>query len=66
MLKSLFFMRLNTAGIVIGWLSVLGSFVTIIAEGVALGYADVISQMIVKHSESSNTQIDYDAVHSRE
>lgn len=66
MLKSLFFMRLNTAGVVIGWLSVFGSFVAIIAEGVALGYADVIAKMIVEHSDSSNTPTDYDAVHSRE
>lgn len=65
MLKSLFFMRLNTAGIVIGWLSVVGSLLAIIVEGVALGYADMIAQQIVKQLDSNAKPDTYDVVHSR-
>lgn len=67
MVNSLFFMRLNTAGVVIGWLGVIKNFVAIIAEGVALGYADVIAHQIVDNSKNStNTTYDYEGVHMGE
>ncbi|KAH8407410.1 hypothetical protein KR222_008417 [Zaprionus bogoriensis] len=61
MLRSLFLMRLNTAGVVIGWLGVVGSFVMIIAQAVILGFADVIAQAFVKESDD---KIKYEEVHT--
>lgn len=65
MVESLFFMRLNTAGVVIGWLGVLKNFVAIIAEGIALGYADVIAHQIMENTKNS-TDTSYEGVHMGE
>lgn len=67
MVESLFFMRLNTAGVVIGWLGVVRNFVAIIAEGIALGYADVIAHQIIENTKNNpNTNYEYEGVHMGE
>eukprot|EP00099_Drosophila_melanogaster_P019980 NP_611379.2 uncharacterized protein Dmel_CG15098 [Drosophila melanogaster] len=54
MLSRVFCMRLNTYGVVIGWLGVILSFLATILLSLALGFVDEIAQQIAKGSEDSN------------
>lgn len=54
MLNSVFFMRLNTYGVVIGWLGVIFSFLATILLSVALGFVDEIAQQIIAADKSSD------------
>ncbi|XP_043643086.1 uncharacterized protein LOC122613127 [Drosophila teissieri] len=60
MLSRVFCMRLNTYGVVIGWLGVILSFLATILLSVALGFVDEIAQQIAKESKDpdmTTTQI---------
>ncbi|KAH8337028.1 hypothetical protein KR059_012142 [Drosophila kikkawai] len=58
MLSSVFCMRLNTYGVVIGWLGVIFSFLAVILLSVALGFADEIAQQIVEANKSADVTVD--------
>jgi len=62
MLKSLCFMRLNTAGVVIGWLGVVGSLVLTIVLSVVLGYSDMIAKQIMENMKETDPKA-YDDIH---
>ncbi|TDG47869.1 hypothetical protein AWZ03_005650 [Drosophila navojoa] len=61
MLTRLCCMRLNTAGVVLGWLGVVGSLLGVILVSTILGYADVIAQGMVGNKTTVQS---YDEVHS--
>ncbi|KAH8291354.1 hypothetical protein KR054_010949 [Drosophila jambulina] len=58
MLTSVFCMRLNTYGVVIGWLGVIFSFLATILLSVALAFVDEIAQQIVDTKPSDHMQLD--------
>ncbi|XP_017014509.1 uncharacterized protein [Drosophila takahashii] len=58
MLTSVFCMRLNTYGVVIGWLGVIFSFLATILLSVALGFVDKIAQQIVDTEKNDMTVSD--------
>jgi len=41
-------MRLKTAGVVLGWVGLVGSFILTIVLSVVLGYSDVIVKKIIE------------------
>ncbi|XP_016940469.2 uncharacterized protein [Drosophila suzukii] len=60
MLTSVFGMRLNTYGVVIGWLGVIFSFLATILLSVGLGFVDEIAQQIVdtqKNTEMTLSEV---------
>ncbi|EDX07743.1 uncharacterized protein LOC6735184 [Drosophila simulans] len=57
MLSRVFCMRLNTYGVVIGWLGVILSFLATILLSVALGFVDEIAQQIAKESKDSDMTV---------
>ncbi|XP_017077033.1 uncharacterized protein LOC108111906 [Drosophila eugracilis] len=57
MLTSVFCMRLNTYGVVIGWLGVIFSFLATILLSVALGFVDEIAQEIVKSAQKTDLTV---------
>ncbi|EDW02699.1 uncharacterized protein LOC6560460 [Drosophila grimshawi] len=59
MLTSLCCMRLNTAGVVLGWLGVVGSFVLMILASVVLGNSDVLAKQVMDHMD-----VNYEQVHT--
>lgn len=61
MLTRLCCMRLNTAGVVLGWLGVVGSLLGVILVSTVLGYADVITQRILENMK--NGEASYDEIH---
>lgn len=65
MMKNMFFMRLNTAAVVIGWLGMLGSFVMTILLSAILGYSDVIAKDIVEKLKETEPSA-YDEIHMGE
>ncbi|XP_017865184.1 PREDICTED: uncharacterized protein LOC108615297 [Drosophila arizonae] len=62
MLTRLCCMRLNTAGVVLGWLGIVGSLLGVILLSTILGYADVIAKGIVDKMQPEEAT--YDEVHS--
>ncbi|KAH8369516.1 uncharacterized protein LOC110184088 [Drosophila serrata] len=58
MLTKVFCMRLNTYGVVIGWLGIIFSFLATILLSVALGFVDEIAQQIVAGSKSADVTLD--------
>ncbi|KAH8348880.1 hypothetical protein KR084_012145 [Drosophila pseudotakahashii] len=57
MLTSVFCMRLNTYGVVIGWLGVIFSFLATILLSVALGFVDNIAQQIVDTEKQADMTV---------
>ncbi|EDV55144.1 uncharacterized protein LOC6547103 [Drosophila erecta] len=57
MLSRVFCMRLNTYGVVIGWLGVIFSFLATILLSVCLGFVDEIAQQIAKDSTNSDMTV---------
>ncbi|XP_034479491.1 uncharacterized protein LOC117785526 [Drosophila innubila] len=62
MMNKMFFMRLNTAGVVIGWLGLLGSFVLTCVLSAILGYSDVIAKSFVEKMEVTDPNA-YEEIH---
>ncbi|EDW31649.1 GL10847 [Drosophila persimilis] len=54
MLTKVLGMRLNTYGVVVGWLGAIWSFLAVILISTALGFADEISEEIAKNSQDPN------------
>lgn len=63
MLRSVFCMRLNTYGMVIGWLGAIFSFLATIILSVALGFSKQIAEEIVKQ-DPDQANMTVDQVHS--
>ncbi|XP_023161726.2 uncharacterized protein LOC111593285 [Drosophila hydei] len=61
MLTRLCCMRLNTAGVVLGWLGVVGSLLGVILVSTVLGYADVITQRVLENMKNGGAS--YDEIH---
>ncbi|XP_016957891.1 uncharacterized protein LOC108029910 [Drosophila biarmipes] len=57
MLTSVFCMRLNTYGVVIGWLGVIFSFLATILLSVGLGFVDQIAQQIVDTQKNTEMTV---------
>lgn len=55
-------MRLNTAGVVIGWLGLVGSFILTIVLSVVLGYSDMIVKQIMENMKETDPKA-YDGIH---
>ncbi|XP_017125923.1 uncharacterized protein LOC108145193 [Drosophila elegans] len=57
MLSRVFCMRLNTYGVVIGWLGAILSFLATILLAVALGFVDEIAQQIVDANKNPDVTV---------
>ncbi|KAL7736846.1 hypothetical protein ACLKA6_015682 [Drosophila palustris] len=62
MMQKMFFMRLNTAGVVIGWLGLVGSFLMIFLLSATLGFADVIAKTLIENMKIKDANA-YDEIH---
>ncbi|KAH8402033.1 hypothetical protein KR009_009305 [Drosophila setifemur] len=58
MLNSVFCMRLNTYGVVIGWLGAIFSFLASILLAVGLGFVDEVAKMVIKEADNPDVSVD--------